>query len=678
MKTFTTLLAATLALTATAAPSTRDPCATLSRLAVGNATYADVSSCYNSIEYNPELAKSTLTNLRTLFTDFYVFRDTALTPNLALPFTSAPVDVLAQLTEIENKAYTTDFAFHSDLLGLANSLNDAHVNYAATCYSSYVFQIAYTLYAPIVNGKQSVRIFNDNSKSGQEDCEVVTIDGQDARAFIQAWADKNTGFSKDAGVRFNNALGGQEYSPDHQSYSDRIGTFSIRSTLPSSASLDFQLNCGQNGTVNKTLNWSVVNGPDLGTFSNKATYLKNVCINHPDAPEAVADAPNTHTNPLVEPSNLFHYKREDRRRQHLERRRMAGPTVVTPIVESQPEAKHVKKRFALPQRWKRELERRAPAPTPDETSLDLDDAIFVAAGNQTAVYQLKSKPHIGVLVVPTMVVPLPEEVAAIQKMLTKLAKRNVTNLILDLTNNGGGDVSFASLLPTIFFPTQDKTINSHLFRYRVTPSIASLAGADLADNTTNTYWEPSACADRTTDKPFTTNFFLQPEVITLNQRSSEFTQEVYLDYPLIADPNITHPWTNDATKITILTDGQCGSACGMTTDHFVSRHGVKAVAVGGFSGLALSMFSFAGASVIALSDIVKSYSDLKVAAPLANLPYKGNYRCGVIEAYSGDDTMTLEYNPARHSAAYRLDYTPDTARHQDKLWGATATTAWGV
>ncbi|KAF9380396.1 hypothetical protein CPC16_010342 [Podila verticillata] len=680
MKTFTTLLAAILAVTAAAAPSTRDPCATLSRLAVGNATYADVSNCYNSIEYNPALAKSTLTNLRTLFTDFYVFRDTALTPNLALPFTSAPVDVLAKLTEIENKAYTTDFAFHSDLLGLANSLNDAHVNYAGE-NGFYVFQIAYTLYAPIVNGKQSVRIFNDYSKSGQEDCEVVTINGQDARAFIQAWADKDTGFSKDAGVRFNNALGGQEYSPDHKSYSDRIGTFSIRSTLPASASLDFQLNCGYNGMVNKTLNWIVVNGPDLGTFSNKATYLNNVCIDHPDAepaPEAMADAPNTHTNPLVEPLNLFHYKREDRRRQHLERRRMAGPTVITPIVESQPETKHIKKRFALPQRWKRELERRAPAPTSDETSLDLDDAIFVAAGNQTAVYQLKSKPHIGVLVIPTMVVPLPEEVAAIQKMLTKLAKRNVTNLILDLTNNGGGDVSFASLLPTIFFPTQDKTINSHLFRYRVTPSIASLAGADLADNTTDTYWEPSACADRTTDKPFTTNFFLQPEVITLNQRSSEFTQEVYLDYTLIADSNVTHPWTNDATKITILTDGQCGSACGMTAEHFVSRHGVKAVAVGGFSGLALSMFSFAGASVIALNDIVQSYTGLKIAAPLAKLPYKGNYRCGVIEAYSGDDTMTLEYNPARYSAAYRLDYTPDTARHQDKLWGATATTAWGV
>ncbi|KAF9311831.1 hypothetical protein BG003_006916 [Podila horticola] len=696
MKAFTVILATALALVS-AAPTTvdrRDPCATLSRLPIGNATYADVSSCYNSIEYNATLAKATISNMRTLYNDFYVFRDTALTPDLSLPFTSAPVDILAKLTEIENKAYTTDFAFHADLLDLANSLNDAHVNYSPTCYSTYVFQIAYSFYSPIVNGKQSVRIYKDYSDRGHQDCEVVTINGQDAHTFIQAWADKNTGFSKDAGVRFNYAMSNQEYSPDHRAWSDRIGSFSLRSTLPVTPTLDFQLNCGYNGMVTSALNWVVVNGPDQGTYSNKATYLNNICYDLPGdpEPEAVAAAPNTHTNPLEEPSNLFLYKREDRRRQHLERRSkaLAGPTVTTPIVESQPVIKAARGR---PQRYrrdeetssgkarvwhfKRELERRAaPGAVPDASSLDLDDATFVAYGNQTAVYQLKSKPHIGVLVVPSMMVPVSHEVPAIQHMLTLLAERNVTNLILDFSNNGGGDVSFASDLANIFFPSQDKTINSHLFRLRVTPSVAALASADLADNSTETYWEPSVCADKVTDKPFTTNFYLDPVVITLNQRSAQFTQEVYFDYTSTVNPKITHPWVNDASKLTILTDGQCGSACGMTADHFVSRHGVKAVAVGGVSGTGLSMFSFAGASVLKLNDIVTSYEQLKVAAPLARLPYKGTYRCGVAEAYSGADTTTLEYNPARYSAAYRLDYTPETARFQDKLWGAVSATAW--
>ncbi|KAI9239986.1 MAG: hypothetical protein BYD32DRAFT_196395 [Podila humilis] len=83
-----------------------------------------------------------------LYTDFFVFRDTALTLNLPLPFTSAPVDVLAKLTEIENKAYMTDFAFHKDLFDMASSLNDAHVNYYTACYSGYGFQIAYRLCLP--------------------------------------------------------------------------------------------------------------------------------------------------------------------------------------------------------------------------------------------------------------------------------------------------------------------------------------------------------------------------------------------------------------------------------------------------------------------------------------------------------------------------------------------------
>ncbi|KAG0093480.1 hypothetical protein BGZ93_007862, partial [Podila epicladia] len=314
MKTFTIFLASALALV-NAAPTAvdrRDPCTTLSRLPLGNATYAAVSSCYNSIEYNPTLAKSTITNMRTLYNDFFVFRDTALTPNLALPFTSAPVDVLAKLTEIENKAYTTDFAFHSDLQALANSVNDAHVNYRPTCYNAYVFRIAYSFYSPIVNGKQSVRVYKDYSSRGHEECEVVTINGQDAYTFIQAWADKNTGYSKDAGVRFNYAMSNQEYSPEHWAWSERIGSFSIRTALPDGPTLNLQLNCGNNGTVTSSLNWVVANGPAQGTYSNKATYLNNVCYDHPDEPEpeAMAAAPNTHTNPLEEPANLFLYKRE--------------------------------------------------------------------------------------------------------------------------------------------------------------------------------------------------------------------------------------------------------------------------------------------------------------------------------------------------------------------------------
>ncbi|KAF9371018.1 hypothetical protein CPC16_003339 [Podila verticillata] len=219
---------------------------------------------------------------------------------------------------------------------------------ASRLHTGYVFQIAYSLYAPVINDKQSVRVFKDSSESGHENCEVVTINGQDAHTYIQYRADKNAGLSKDAGVRFNYALSGQEYSLEHHAWSDRIGGFSLCATLPADPSLDFQFNCGYNGMVNTRLNWAVVRGSLTGTFTSKSTFLDKICHDHPDEtkPEAVAEALNIHTNPLVEVLNLFNYKREDRRRQHFERR-MAGPTVITPVVESRPETKHIKKRSAF-------------------------------------------------------------------------------------------------------------------------------------------------------------------------------------------------------------------------------------------------------------------------------------------------------------------------------------------
>ncbi|KAF9992261.1 hypothetical protein BGZ79_003309, partial [Entomortierella chlamydospora] len=129
--------------------------------------------------------------------------------------------------------------------------------------------------------------------------------------------------------------------------------------------------------------------------------------------------------------------------------------------------------------------------------------------------------------------------------------------------------------------------------------------------------------------------------------------------------------------ITILTDGQCGSACGMMGDLLV-RHGVKAVAVGGYSKKDLSMFSFPGAAVIKLDDIVEAFETLSVPPTLELLPYNNYVQIGIQEIYSEGDETPLEYTPSRYAAAYRLDYTNATATHHDQLWDAAAQTVWGI
>lgn len=123
------ILSATLALAFGAPVPTLDPCSTLGSLAIRNVTYEHVSNCYKSIEFFPEVAETTLKTMHTAYNDFLCFRDAALTPDLDLPFRSAPVDAIKELNKIAKKHYTRDFDFHADFLKLATAFNDPHINY---------------------------------------------------------------------------------------------------------------------------------------------------------------------------------------------------------------------------------------------------------------------------------------------------------------------------------------------------------------------------------------------------------------------------------------------------------------------------------------------------------------------------------------------------------------------
>ncbi|KAF9968208.1 hypothetical protein BGZ70_005889 [Mortierella alpina] len=645
------LLGAALAAVACAAPVTltgdsgSDPCAVLGTLSLNQTTYQHVRSCYRSIEFNPAQAKTTLDSLYTLYNDVFVFRDAALTPDLALPFSSPPVDIMAGLEKIRQKKYSRDFDFHSDLRSLAVSLNDAHVSYAAGCYSSIAFVQPISLYAPVIDGRQAIRVYEDATDENFKDCEVVTIDGEDATSYLQSWVDKRTGYSKDAGVRFNNALGTFSYSQPTQTWAAKTGEFSMRAILPESEHLTYGLRCDAvKGDLHYRAHWTVVHQLQ---FTDKASFLKNVCERPPPTPPPQAGLAAKGTK---------HYKRD----------------LETELKEQLWKEAH-RQKYEEKQRSllsKRAVGEAAPSPQ------DLTDAVFVA-GNVTAVYQLKSQPHVGILAVPTMIVEVATEASTIQRYMTLLAERNVTHLIIDTFGNGGGDVSFASLLIQVLFPSQDKSTAAQRSRFRATPMVATLADADIKNTTYAGFYDPELLADKATFTPFKTNPFLSAENITLNGREASYTQELYMDYNLTAvDQGIKHPWTNDASKLTLLTDGQCGSACGMFADLLVNRHGVKAVAVGGHTKKDLSMFSYAGAAVTSLDQFVDSFEALGLTPPLQRLPYTNTVNVGFIELFSGNETVPLEYDPARHVAAHRLDYTPETARNHDQLWAAVAGVAW--
>ncbi|KAF9915491.1 hypothetical protein BGZ65_000722, partial [Modicella reniformis] len=59
------------------------------------------------------------------------------------------------------------------------------------------------------------------------------------------------------------------------------------------------------------------------------------------------------------------------------------------------------------------------------------------------------------------------------------------------------------------------------------------------------------------------------------------------------------------------------------------------------------------------------------------LPYKGNVRIPVLEAYAKEATVPLEYDPSRYSASVHLDFDTKNARRHDIMWGQVAGLAWG-
>lgn len=107
-----------------------DACGILGGLNATQIRPVDVANCYNAIPFDRSVASSTFQTVYKLYNEMYVFRDSALTPDLPLPFTSPPVDIVKELQTIGTTNYKSDYAFHRDLALAIASLNDAHASYS--------------------------------------------------------------------------------------------------------------------------------------------------------------------------------------------------------------------------------------------------------------------------------------------------------------------------------------------------------------------------------------------------------------------------------------------------------------------------------------------------------------------------------------------------------------------
>ena len=289
-----------------------------------------------------------------------------------------------------------------------------------------------SLYAPVVNGSQDVRVFfvdTTVTKAGLPkdtssllDCKVITIDGEPALQAIQAFTDRTSAISKDPGVRLNDALASTSWYSD---WSTSPGGFAKRWEVPAKPSMEYTLQCGTT-TQKLTIPWVVEPSDnfEVNTFKNTATYWDVQCASSPSPYDS-----------------------------HLRTRAL-------PDAEAAPEKKIVvapavrlfreRGTIAIPKGSPRNGDGKAPS--------IITQATHLFSASTTAFYQLKGSSKITCVAVIAS-----EEAANFQydasdytdfiKGMQLMQSKGCTKLILDMTNNGGGSVDFAYFVNQLFFPT---------------------------------------------------------------------------------------------------------------------------------------------------------------------------------------------------------------------------------
>ncbi|KAF9962679.1 hypothetical protein BGZ65_008526 [Modicella reniformis] len=524
--------------------------------------------------------------------------------------------------------------------------------FSAFCYRHYLFVQPFDLYAPVVDNVQTVRILLDKTENGFEECKVLTIDGVNALDAIQNYIDIHSSVSKDAGVRLNKALTQLTFDTIEKEWSPNAGLFTSRAILPERQTMSYHIQCPVTETHplardrHLNLDWQVYRLLSWNSFDSTDSFLKQNCYRD--------------TDPVLNPEDTAQESKRSKRSKRYMSEERKQETLQAAIDTPRHNTIH-----PLPKFEKRQF-----------VGDIVDDPVanLIFNGTSTAFYQLIKRADIGVVVIPTHSVTLEVESTIMVQGFNLLYQAGVRNVILDLTANGGGYVNFAYDLVDWMFPSDNQT-SVYFSDLRASMSVKALAQTDLEDEEYASYFNPSSFSNPKTMQDYQTNFFLQNQLVKRVHRRLDYTPLVFMNHNLGAF-GMGMPWQQDAQRIVVMTDGACGSACGMSLNRLKNTHGVKSYAVGGRVGEDLSLFSFPGASVYGLDALLEDFENLGVDPPMRQLRYKGVYRVPILEFYQDGDPVPIEYNPKLYKADFHLDYTPVTARRHDILWEIVANNHW--
>jgi hypothetical protein len=221
----------------------------------------------------------------------------------------------------------------------------------------------------------------------------------------------------------------------------------------------------------------------------------------------------------------------------------------------------------------------------------------------------------------------------------------ITEVIVDVAGNGGGYVCLSSAVLNQLF--QAYGVSDNVWQnldYRVDPSYASL----ITDSQTGTFLRPCSSATTTT-----ADFMSAVELrsLTRGSRTSQYSGLFYFDCRsiLLSLPSYYF------SKVVVVTDGTCGSACSQFLSKPMADGLVTTVSYGGIQGETMDTSSFCGGNVEDWTSFVNSASGLSPA--LRFTPGASESRFNFAETYNPGASLPREFTLL--AASKHSDFWPD-------------------
>mmetsp|Transcript_10773 Transcript_10773/g.30278 ORF Transcript_10773/g.30278 Transcript_10773/m.30278 type:complete len:638 (+) Transcript_10773:39-1952(+) len=594
-----------------------------------------VMACFNSIPFSLSVRRQTVDAL-VKTNELYPFLDIARdAPDPNLPMS---VDLRTGLRDILANSYQTDLQFQDDLRRLYTLLNDAHTQYyMPDCYLSFLIRQPLPPMAFLdTDGVHKVAVSRYMSQDLIDQVQDTT--GLDIRTLIGAtiqavntvpavdyfknYARENIGMSKDFGTRFHLAMTQPQPDPTRD-----IAAVSYwqertkRNPLPEADSVLYTLEMPDGTVTNVTLAWTFKATKSYGGY---ADFLADY------------NAAGT-TAAVRSPAEVMEVRRS---------------YVEGAVPRAAPRAD----RFEL-------------------LSSSADVAFYALNDGQTAV-----------LYISTM---LPSEYVksyeAINKGFTIAAERGLTQLIIDLTNNGGGDICFGRSLLAYLQGRREDEVN---WGPQDLPNSAvqhNLTLAAINNKVPTTVWSPGFYQDENGNKVSNSDLAaIEPGITyTRGGHARNYSTLLHISYCGFYGYFLSPEKDFRPANVIMKTAGFCGSTCALFANHLNLYDGVRVAVAGGLPEREQQQYtSFPGLQVCDDPQLYSYYDALGMdTSPQPatgrsdltprRLPTTASYRICVREIYppqiaTDPTTIPMEFN--FQPATYKLDDTYVTAEDPEELW----------